>query len=325
MIDFVRKNIVIITAAVLAWMGWSFLDEGNAKKEANAKASLAAIPAACLALRDVAAPLPSVLDPYHCERFPSLMRVDPATASKDKAPAAAAARGSATKPPATAGAAGARRSSTSATKAATTAPRVDAPPLSAALPAALPFELPSSTAQLAALILGAGASGSLSMRDAAGQAALLWAPPVAPAKAAPAEPAAAAPRRSFTLVLQSTIDMPDARQARVCGRTVMEGETLPFLDAVEPPLLEKVSGSGAVVLYGGRRYALDVNACPMVVVGEPAAEKTAAAKPAAASGAKAAPPKGAPKPKAAAAAAPAAKSAAPAKGTYRVRGKNKKP
>jgi hypothetical protein len=347
MIDFVRKNIVIITALILGWSGWGFLDEGSAKPEANAKAAMTAIPAACLALRDVAASLPAILDPYHCERFPSVTRVDPAAGKDGKegqAPADASPRGGGKAPTAAKATANPRVPSAGSGKAAPKAGTPTEPPDTTsagasaavtaanagrpALPPALPFELPSSSAQLAALIFEAGATHALDMRDVVAHAALLSAPPVAMAKAAPAEPAPV-PRRSFALVLQSTIDMPDARQARLCGRTVMEGETMPFLDATEPPLLEKVMGSSAVVLYGGRRYELDVNACPVVMVGEPAAEKPAApaGKGAAAYASQSAAGKPAKASKAAAAAAPAAKSAGAgaAKGAYRVRGKNKKP
>lgn len=142
---------------------------------------------------------------------------------------------------------------------------------------------------------------------------------VAPATglaAAPAEPR----RAGFVLVLQSTLDLGVGAQARINGRTVEEGEAMPFLDALDPPVLQRVQNTSIVVSHDGREYVVDLLANPVLQVGEPAVAAAAAAAPAAGPPAKQAAPAASPAP----ATGGSASGAAKPKGTYRVRGKNSK-
>ena len=171
-----------------------------------------------------------------------------------------------------------------------------------------------TTAELAQVFAGA-------LREVAGEARDLFARPAPPAVAAEAAP----PPAGFTLLLQSTLDMATGAQARINGRTVSEGETMPFLDPLDPPLLLRVRGTGVIVRYAGRDYVADLLESPLLEVGDaasrgtgPVAGASAAAAPVKAAPAKAAPP---------AAGKPPATGGAKPKGTYRVRGKSagKKP
>jgi len=172
-----------------------------------------------------------------------------------------------------------------------------------------------STAELAQVFAGA-------LREVAGEARELFTSPAASATAVPAAMPAAeiAPRPAgFTLVLQSTLDMATGAQARINGRTVYEGETMPFLDPLDPPLLRRVQGTGVIVAYAGRDYVADLLESPLLEVGDPAAR---AASPATAASTVAAPAKAS---QPAASKAPATGGAKPKpKGTYRVRGSSTK-
>jgi len=174
-----------------------------------------------------------------------------------------------------------------------------------------------STAELAQVFAGA-------LREIAGDARELFASPAASAPVVPAAEAAPPPA-GFTLLLQSTLDMATGAQARINGRTVFEGETMPFLDPLDPPLLLRVRGTGVIVRYAGSDYVADLLESPLLEVGDaasratsPVAGASAAAAPAKAAPAKAAQP---------AAGKPPATGGAKPKGTYRVRGKSagKKP
>jgi len=109
-------------------------------------------------------------------------------------------------------------------------------------------------------------------------------------------------------------------QARINGRTVEEGEAMPFLDALDPPVLQRVQDTSIVVSHDGREYVVDLLANPVLQVGEPAVAAAAAAAPAAGPPAKQAAPAASPAP----ATGGSASGAAKPKGTYRVRGKNSK-
>jgi hypothetical protein len=123
------------------------------------------------------------------------------------------------------------------------------------------------------------------------------------------------------LVLQSTLDMRTGGQARVNGRTVEEGDAMPFLDALDPPVLERVQGTSIVVSHDGQEYVVDLLENPVLQVGEPAAAQAAVAGPASAP-AKTATPSASPKPASATGGPPS--PAGGKKGTYRVRGKSSK-
>jgi hypothetical protein len=159
-------------------------------------------------------------------------------------------------------------------------------------PASAPGTPRLSTAELAQVFAGA-------LREVVGQARDLFASPAPSATAMPAAEAAPPPA-GFTLLLQSTLDMATGAQARINGRTVSEGETMPFLDPLDPPLLLRVRGTGVIVRYAGRDYVADLLESPLLEVGD-AAAPAKAAQPAAGK-----PPAAATKPK----------------GTYRVRGKS---
>jgi len=137
------------------------------------------------------------------------------------------------------------------------------------------------------------------------------------APGAPVEP----PRAGFVLVLQSTLDMRTGGQARINGRTVEEGDEMPFLDALDPPVLERVQGSSIVVSHDGQEYLVDLLENPVLQVGLPATAEAAVAAPASAP-AKTSAPSASPKPASATGGPPSPGGGK--KGTYRVRGKSSK-
>jgi hypothetical protein len=118
------------------------------------------------------------------------------------------------------------------------------------------------------------------------------------------------------LLLQSTLDTATGGQARINGRTVAEGEAMPFLDPLDPPLLRQVRGTTVIVSYDGQLYVADLLENPLLQVGQPAAAAAVAAS---------SPAAGKPAPQAASSGAPApATTGAKPKGTYRVRGSSTK-
>ena len=289
MIDLVRKHVVLLASAVLGWAGYSYYDAGQAKAEAQAKGQMTEIGATFLAQRDPSVAFVVSNDPYRFEH--------PAERPAGHAPTAAAPAHS--------------------------APAHSAPAHADAAwddgfvgPVRLPPTPPLSQADLVialagalrlaneALARGSPATAARSSGDDAGLA----------------EVPAAPPRTGFVLVLQSTLGMATGGQARINGRTVEEGEAMPFLDPLEPPVLQRVEGTSIVVSHDGEEYLVDLLVNPVLQVGEPADAQASASAPGSA------PPKSAP---------PAASKPAPAtggppspaggkKGTYRVRGKSSK-
>jgi hypothetical protein len=153
-------------------------------------------------------------------------------------------------------------------------------------------------------------------------------------------------RRAFEMDLQSTLALADGGQARISGRTASVGESLDWLDPVDPPTLTAVSGTTATVVRGQDCWVLDLQGNAHISVGgslaalaptEGEARAAAAGNPRAAGGMGnprvTRPPRARPSAgdssaggASAAPAAPAAKSAKPAsKGGYRVRSYPGKP
>jgi hypothetical protein len=79
--------------------------------------------------------------------------------------------------------------------------------------------------------------------------------------------AAALPPQPFTLVLQSTLALPDGGQARINGQTLDIGQALLGVDAQAPPVLAAVTGSIAVVRHRGREHVLDLDGQARIDVG----------------------------------------------------------
>ena len=282
MIDLVRKHVVILASAVLGWSGYSFYDAGQAKAEAQAKGQMTEIGAKFLALRDPAVPFVVASDPYRFDR-PAEHHAPTAVASAH--------------------------------------PDADAWNDAFVGPVLPPPTPPLSQADL--VIALAGALRLANEALARGTPATATAVPRAGGDDAGTPVAPAEPRRAgFVLVLQSTLDMATGGQARINSRTVEAGEAMPFLDALAPPVLERVEGTSIVVSHDGREYVVDLLENPVLLVGDPAAAESATAASAAASApAKQAAPSAA-KPAPATGGAPAPNGGK--KGTYRVRGKSSK-
>ena len=70
----------------------------------------------------------------------------------------------------------------------------------------------------------------------------------------------------FTLWLEAILELPEGKQARLCGHTVLVGGIVPGLDPESPPVLIRVDGPSAEVAYRGRSYILHLDKRPSAVV-----------------------------------------------------------
>ena len=283
MIDLLRRHVAILASLAIGWSGYSYWDGGSAKAEAAAKGRNGGIEPSYLAQRDPAVPLVISGDPYR-------LAVDASAAGH--APSG--------------GSGGDSGGSADAANAAVETAEQRAATLRA-------------QAELVQAVTGAlreGARSLFASRDvpAASDAAVI---------VEPAPPPPPPPPAGFSMWLQSTLELATGAQARINGRTVAEGETMPFLDPLDPPLLARVQGTTVIVRYAGQDYTADLLASPLLAVGERGAAETAT-PPSATNPAKSTKPATAAPaaPSQPAASPPPAGGAAKPKGTYRVRGKS---
>jgi hypothetical protein len=261
MIDLVRKHIVILAGAVLGWSGYSFYDAGQAKPEAQAKAQMTEIGPKFMALRDPSVAFAVSNDPYRFEGAAErVVRSVPAHAATHAAAAAgadaAASGGGRLLRRSDPAAAGRRRSRRAISW--------------SRCRSAAPRER-GPRARV----------GARGRRDGRAR------------RARRARRAAA--RRLRARAAVDARQCAPAGQARINGRTVEEGDELPFLDALDPPVLERVQGSTIVVSHDGQEYLVDLLENPVLQVGLPATTEAAVAAPASAP-AKTSAPSASPKP-----------------------------
>ncbi len=320
MIANLKRNIVFIALALLAWFGYGDLDKEKSKAVASARSALRPIEISDITPRDPPSDWVLTRDPYGL--VIAVEKIEPAAGASPRAAGtpSRAPPGRATS--VSAGSAGHGSGARGSTGAAAPAGLATAAGSDGSASGATLHPPVTSLAHWAE-----HAEALLALRTATSPA-----PPPEPVEA-PAPPAELPPVQ-FTLSLQATLAQAGGGQARISGQTVEVGAALAGFDPYSPPVLRAVEGSVAVVTHRGKDYLLDLDHQAVITVGTPgAATGEAAAAPRTSGGmggaaghprtASTSPPKAAAPSAATQTAAPA--PGAPKKATYKARSYPGKP
>jgi len=311
----IKRNIVFIALALLAWFGYGDLDQEKSKAAASTKSALRPIELADITAREPPADWVLTRDPYGL--VVAVEKVEPAASSSPRTAGkpSRAPPGQATSVSVSSGGQGGGAAGASATPAGAGSEAGAGAVAHTGLHPAVP-----SLARW-----GEHAEALLASLTATSPA-----PP--PELAITPAPPAELPPVQFTLQLQSTLAQTGGGQARISGQTVEVGAALLGFDPYSPPVLRSLEGSVAVVTHRGKDYVLDLDHQAVISVGTPGVEVAAApTRESSGMGGGSANSRSrstaAPKPAAAKAATPATAPApgAPKKATYKARSYPGKP